>query len=115
MAQSLTTTRRGSRALATVGGAVAALAACALFVRYQTRRAEAHNLPRGTFVEVDGVRLHVIERGDPDAPPLVMLHGNGAIAEELVLSGLVGRAAVRYRVLVFDRPGYGHSRVLDDR
>jgi pimeloyl-ACP methyl ester carboxylesterase len=26
-----------------------------------------------------------------------------------VQSGLVGRAAVRYRVLAFDRPGYGHS------
>lgn len=116
MAQSLETTRPSrSRAWTRLIGAAAALAACALFVQRQTRRAEALHPPRGRFVEVDGIRLHVIERGDPDAPPLVLLHGNSALAEELVLSGLVGRAAVRYRVLVFDRPGYGHSERPDDR
>lgn len=117
MAQSPQTTRpsRPSRALTGLLGTAAALAACALFVQRQTRRAEADNPPRGRFVEVDGVKLHVIERGDPEAPPLVLLHGNGALAEELVLSGLVGRAAVRYRVLVFDRPGYGHSDAPEDR
>jgi pimeloyl-ACP methyl ester carboxylesterase len=116
MAQSLASTRPSrSRALTGLLGGAAVMAACALFVQRQTRRAEAHNPPRGRFVEVDDIKLHVIERGDPDAPPLVLLHGNGALADELVLSGLVGRAAVRYRVLVFDRPGHGHSDRPDDR
>ena len=26
-------------------------------------------------VEVDGVRLHVVTAGDPDAPAIVLLHG----------------------------------------
>lgn len=112
MAHSLSTKSGAarSRTLNRTLGIAAGLAACAWFVHHQTRRAEARNPPRGRFVEVDGVRLHVLERGDPDAPPLVLLHGNGANAEEMLLSGLVARAAVRYRVLVFDRPGYGHSQ-----
>jgi pimeloyl-ACP methyl ester carboxylesterase len=93
-----------------LAGAAALLAGCALVVRHQVRKAEAANPPRGRFVEVEGgLKLHFIERGDADAPVLVMLHGNGGMAEELVHSGLVGRAAMRYRVLAFDRPGYGHS------
>jgi len=100
---------RSSRALPVLAGTAAFLATCALFVRHQTRRAEAAHPPRGRFVEVGGCRLHLLERGDADAPPLVLLHGNGSMAEELALSGLVSRAAIRYRVLAFDRPGYGHS------
>ncbi|MEW6705389.1 MAG: alpha/beta hydrolase [Pseudomonadota bacterium] len=98
-----------SRALPLLAGSAAFLAACALVVRHQTRKVEAEHPPKGRFVEVDGVRLHCLERGDPGAPALVMLHGNGATVDELLLSGLVARAAVRYRVIAFDRPGYGHS------
>jgi hypothetical protein len=39
----------------------------------------------------------------------VLLHGNGTMGEDFDISGLVGHAAARYRVIVFDRPGYGHS------
>lgn len=109
-ARSPATPARRSRPLAVATGAVALLAASAWFVRRQTRKAEAENPPQGRMVVVDGVALHVLERGDADAPALVMLHGNGAMAQELVLSGIVGRAASRYRVLAFDRPGYGHSQ-----
>jgi pimeloyl-ACP methyl ester carboxylesterase len=90
-------------------GVAAFLTVCSLVVQRQARQAEAANPPAGRFIEVDGVRLHFIERGAPDAPPLVMLHGMGAMAEELVLSGLIDRAAKRYRVIAFDRPGYGYS------
>lgn len=41
--------------------------------------------------------------------PLVMLHGNGSMVQELRLSRLYELAAARYRVIVPDRPGYGHS------
>lgn len=95
-------------------GVAAFLTVCSLVVQRQTRQAEAANPPSGRFIEADGVRLHYIERGAPDAPPLVMLHGMGAMAEELVLSGLVDRAAKRYRVIVFDRPGYGYSERPDN-
>jgi len=55
-------------------GVGAALVASALLVRYRTRETERTNPPTGKFLEVDGVRLHYIERGDGE--PLVLLHGN---------------------------------------
>jgi pimeloyl-ACP methyl ester carboxylesterase len=63
--------------------------------------------PVGAFVEVDGVRLHYVERGQGDA--LLLLHGNGSMVQDFETSGLIDMAAARYRVIAFDRPGYGHS------
>jgi pimeloyl-ACP methyl ester carboxylesterase len=67
------------------------------------------NPPIGEFLAIDGVRLHFIMRGDPDAPPLVMFHGNGALLQDLTISGLVDAASKKFRVICFDRPGFGHS------
>jgi pimeloyl-ACP methyl ester carboxylesterase len=41
--------------------------------------------------------------------PLVLLHGNGSMIEDFRSSGLLDRAAKTYRVIAFDRPGFGHS------
>jgi pimeloyl-ACP methyl ester carboxylesterase len=38
-----------------------------------------------------------------------MLHGMGALVQDFLGSGLIDRAAERYRVIAFDRPGYGYS------
>lgn len=89
--------------------AAAVLGASALATRTLTRKAERDNPPQGRFVLVDGLRLHYTEHGDASQPPLVLLHGNGASATEMELSGLVEQAARHFHVYVFDRPGYGHS------
>jgi pimeloyl-ACP methyl ester carboxylesterase len=65
--------------------------------------------PIGKFVECNGVRLHLLERGKDNSPVLVFLHGNGMMIQDLVISGLLESAAKHYRVLCFDRPGFGHS------
>jgi len=65
--------------------------------------------PLGKFIELEGVRLHYLERGPPDGPVLVMLHGNGTLLQDLTLSGIVDAAAQKFRVICFDRPGFGHS------
>jgi pimeloyl-ACP methyl ester carboxylesterase len=83
------------------------LAASFFYVRAKTRQVEADNPPEGKFVTVDGVRLHYIERGE--GPVLVLLHGNGVYSKDFELSGLLDRAAERYRVIAFDRPGFGYS------
>jgi len=88
--------------------AVAALAVSALVNRQQARRAERRNPPEGRFLEIGGVRLHYVERGEGE--PLVLLHGNGSMIQDFESSGLVAQAAETYRVIVFDRPGYGHSQ-----
>src|SRR5690606_18514928 len=65
------------------------------------------NPPAGRFLAVDGVRLHYVDRGE--GAPLVLLHGNGSMIQDFESSGLIELAARKYRVIAFDRPGFGHS------
>ncbi len=83
------------------------LAASFLYVRAKTKQAERDNPPEGKFIEVDGVRLHYLERGT--GPTLVLLHGNGVYAKDFETSGILQQAAEHYRVIAFDRPGFGYS------
>ena len=53
------------------------------------------------------MRLHYVDRGTGEA--LVLLHGNGSMIQDFDSSGLIDLAAKNYRVIVFDRPGFGHS------
>src|ERR1700676_4960323 len=90
-------------AAATVG----ALAISALVNRHLAKNAVNDNPPTGQFLEVNGVRLHYVEHGSGE--PLVLLHGNGSMIQDFESSGLIDLAARDYRVIVFDRPGFGHS------
>jgi pimeloyl-ACP methyl ester carboxylesterase len=85
----------------------------AVLVNRRAAQAEREYLPKGRFVTVDGVRLHYLERGS--GPPVVFLHGNGAMVEDMLISGVVYHAASAYRAIVFDRPGFGHSERPRDR
>jgi pimeloyl-ACP methyl ester carboxylesterase len=86
---------------------VVGLAASAILNRVLAKMAERRNPPTGRFIRVDGVRLHYLERGA--GTPLVLLHGNGSMIQDFESSGLVDLAAKKYRVIAFDRPGFGHS------
>ena len=86
---------------------VATLAASAILNRVLAKKAEGRNPPMGRFITVDGIRLHYVERGT--GSPLVLLHGNGSMIQDFVSSGLVDLAAKTYRVIAFDRPGFGYS------
>jgi pimeloyl-ACP methyl ester carboxylesterase len=90
-----------------LAGSAAALGAAVLYNRQKARAAERKTPPIGRFLDVDGVRLHYIERGQGE--PVVLIHGNGTMIQDFTVSGLVDRLASRYRVIVFDRPGYGYS------
>ena len=63
--------------------------------------------PIGKFLEVDGACLHYIER--ETQAHRRWFHGNGALIQDLTISGLVDAAAKKFRVICFDRPGFGHS------
>jgi pimeloyl-ACP methyl ester carboxylesterase len=89
-----------------VAGA-AATALTALAVHEASRAAERANPPRGRFVDLQGVHLHVMERGAGE--PVLYLHGNGAMIEEVEATGLVDALSSTNRVIVPDRPGFGHS------
>jgi pimeloyl-ACP methyl ester carboxylesterase len=72
--------------------------------------AELKNPPIGNFSECEGVRLHYLERGNRSAPCVVLFHGNGSMIQDFIISGLVDQLAKRYRVVCFDRPGFGYSQ-----
>jgi pimeloyl-ACP methyl ester carboxylesterase len=99
-------TLRRPGVIAALGGA-AVLGGLAFLSHRQAKQAELDHPPTGSFVEVEGVRLHYVERGS--GRPLVLLHGNGATLEDFEASGLMSLAARNYRVIAFDRPGFGHS------
>lgn len=92
---------------ALIGGIAAALGATALHVHRRAQEAEEHQPPIGRFITVDGVRLHYIERGHGE--PLALIHGNGSLVQDFLISGIVDELAKRYRVIVFERPGFGFS------
>jgi pimeloyl-ACP methyl ester carboxylesterase len=98
--------RRGRRSGLFVLAGLAMTGAAAL-VQHQARQAEATYLPRGRFVTSGGARLHYIDAGG--GRPVVFLHGNSATVEDWLISGVIDRAAQEYRVIAFDRPGFGHS------
>ena len=95
-------------AAATVG-----LAVTAAWVEVQARRAERDHPPEGEFIDIDGVDLHYVERGD--GTPVVLLHGNAVTQADFSASGLMDRLARHHRVIAFDRPGFGHSTRPRDR
>ena len=90
-----------------LGGAAVVLGAVALANHLMARRTERRHPPRGKFIKVDGIRLHYIEKGD--GPSVVLLHGNGAMADDFEISGVLDLVARDYRVIAFDRPGFGYS------
>lgn len=88
-------------------GVVALLVMLTLVHAYLAQAAERDYPPTGQFMTLEGVHLHYTDTGE--GPTLVLLHGNGAMLEDFELSGLTGRAARAFRVIAFDRPGFGHS------
>ncbi len=88
-------------------------AATAAWVERKARCAEREHPPMGRFIELDGVRLHYVERGE--GPAVVLLHGNALTLKDFEASGLLDELAATNRVVAFDRPGFGHSSRPRDR
>jgi pimeloyl-ACP methyl ester carboxylesterase len=84
-----------------------ALAGAAAIAQRHARQAELTFPHKGRFVTAGGARLHYIERGS--GLPVVFLHGNGAMVEDFLISGVFDKAADKYRAIAFDRPGFGYS------
>ncbi len=88
--------------------AVATVAALAVFTQVDASRIERANPPTGRFVQVDGGRIHLVELGAANAPPVVLLHGAGTNLNDMRLA-LGERLAATHRVILIDRPGHGWS------
>ena len=59
------------------------------------------------FVEANGINHHYLEWGNPETPPIVMLHGVGLCAQ--VWNKLARGLAQDYHVLAFDLRGHGDT------
>jgi pimeloyl-ACP methyl ester carboxylesterase len=88
--------------------AAAVFGGLAVLTEFGVRRIERAHPPQGRFVEVAGGRLHLLELGSTDAPPVVLLHGASGNLQDMRLA-LGDRLASRYRVILVDRPGHGWS------
>ena len=89
------------------GATAAALVGAAIWNNANARKAEEEHPPVGKFLEVDGVKLHYVDRGL--GPPVVLLHGNGVTLDDWSACGLLDRVGIGHRVIAFDRPGFGYS------
>jgi pimeloyl-ACP methyl ester carboxylesterase len=105
------TLSRGLQALswrqrALIAGAVA-LGSLAVANQAIGRRAERKHPPKGSFLVVDGVRLHYSDRGT--GSPVVLIHGNAVTGDDWNTSGVAELLLRSHRVIIFDRPGFGYS------
>lgn len=76
---------------------------------YVGRKAEEMVPAEGKFAEVPGARLHYVELNpEAEGPAIVMLHGLMGQLRNFSHS-LAGRLAIDHRVILVDRPGWGHS------
>jgi pimeloyl-ACP methyl ester carboxylesterase len=62
-------------------------------------------------IQVDGTGVFYRERGEPDAPALLLLHGFPSSSAQY--ERLMERLEDRYRVIAPDYPGFGQSPPLD--
>lgn len=68
--------------------------------------AHAETLPEGGFIDLPEGRIHAVIRGQ--GPDLVMIHGANGNARDFSFD-LMDRVAGEFRVVAFDRPGFGFS------
>ncbi|HLN99174.1 MAG TPA: alpha/beta hydrolase [Pyrinomonadaceae bacterium] len=93
--------------------ALAAMVAAKLFwrpkdVEWEENREAVFHADYSRFIEVDGIRLHYLEAGISNGPPMILLHGFAS--SNLVWSKVfLEFAALGFRVIAPDLPGYGYS------
>jgi pimeloyl-ACP methyl ester carboxylesterase len=63
--------------------------------------------PVDRFVTVDGLRIHYLDWGSPEKPPLIMLHGIGRVAH--TFDHIAPHFASKYHVMAVDMRGHGDS------
>ena len=85
------------------------LAVSALATRRLARKAAADYPPSGRWLEVQGTRLHYVDKGQ--GRPVILLHGLRGSLYEFEAS-ITDRLARQCRVIAFDRPGHGYSSPL---
>ncbi len=87
-----------------------AVVALVLFNLALSRLIEALVPPQGRFIEIDGLRLHIVDDGDKPGqaePPLVFIHGLMGQLNHFAYA--LAALFPERRVVLIDRPGSGYS------
>jgi pimeloyl-ACP methyl ester carboxylesterase len=63
--------------------------------------------PVDRFVTVDGLRIHYLDWGSSEKPPLILLHGIGRVAH--TFDHIAPHFASKYHVMAVDMRGHGDS------
>jgi len=70
-------------------------------------------LPEDRFVEVNGLRLRYIEKGD--GPPVIFLHGASlGSSADVFIRNMDAFAHAGFRAIAFDQPGFGLADTPQD-
>ncbi|MEM7306981.1 MAG: alpha/beta hydrolase [Planctomycetota bacterium] len=87
--------------------ALAALAVLGALATQALRAAAERRFPRsGELVEVEGLKQHVLRRGE--GPPVVFVHGAYGGLQDFEAT-ILDAASQRYHCVLWDRPGHGYS------
>jgi pimeloyl-ACP methyl ester carboxylesterase len=62
----------------------------------------------GSFITVNGTRLHYVDEGPRDATPVLLIHGASSNIRDM-LGPARRHLGARYRLIAIDRPGHGWS------
>jgi len=63
--------------------------------------------PADRFIDVQGLRIHYLDWGSADKPPMIMLHGIGRVAH--TFDHIAPHFASKYHVMAVDMRGHGDS------
>lgn len=80
-----------------------------LYSKNIVRQSETAYPPRGQFINVEGIDVHYLDLGD--GPALVVLHGSASSVHGFLLY-LADCVIDKYRLILFDRPGFGSSQSM---
>ena len=84
------------------------LIAGAVFTFVASGRIDRRNPPIGSFVEVNGTRLHYVDEGPKDAPAVLLIHGASSNLRDMLVPARKSLGG-KYRLIAVDRPGHGWS------
>ena len=87
-----------------IGYAVALSLATSRIKRFEDVDLASADVP-GRFIEVEGIRLHLLEQGEGE--PIVLIHGLGGSTFSFRFT--IPALAERYRVVALDLKGFGYS------
>ena len=84
------------------------LIGCAIVTLVVSNRIDRRYPPIGSFVEVNGTRLHYVDEGPKDAPAVLLIHGASSNLRDMLIPARKSLGG-KYRLIAVDRPGHGWS------